>query len=300
MVTGINSTVCRWKLETHDPAVRLELKPLVSFTDYHHIQHADAAFDTNLTISEGRVAMRPYAELPELILAHNAGECFETGNWYFNIELDIERERGFDFREDLYQPAALSFDLSEPAVVIASTDPDTAAEYARVYEKEELRRRKDLQKRAGADSPFAKQLVAAADQFIVKRGEGSTIIAGYPWFSDWGRDTMISLPGLTLATGRFDIARQILAEYSRHISQGMIPNRFPDEGDTADYNTVDATLWYIEAVRAYAEASGDEAFVRDEFTKNWPTSLPGTFAEQGITSMLILTVCYMLAGRANS
>ena len=92
-------------------------------------------------------------------------------------------------------------------------------------------------------------LVRAADQFIVRRGEGHTIIAGYPWFSDWGRDTMIALPGLTLVTGRFDVARGILAEYARHVDRGMIPNRFPDVGETPDYNTVDATLG-IEAVRA--------------------------------------------------
>ncbi len=264
MVHGINSTVCRWQMETPEDDVRLELRPLVSFTDYHHLQRRDPNFDTDVRLSDGRASMRPYADMPELFLAHNADAATETGHWYFNIELDIERERGFDFHEDLYQPVALSFGLSEPAVIIASTDADTAVDYAEVYEKEELRRRKALQKRAGADSPFTGQLVAAADQFIVKRGKGNTIIAGYPWFSDWGRDTMISLPGLTIATGRLDVARQILAEYARHISQGMIPNRFPDEGDTADYNTVDATLWYIEAVRAYAEASGDEAFVRDE------------------------------------
>ncbi len=103
----------------------------------------------------------------------------------------------------------------------------------------------------------------AADQFIVERGDGKTIIAGYPWFSDWGRDTMIALNGLTIATNRAEIARQILLEFSKHISQGMIPNRFPDIGDEAEYNTVDATLWYFEAIRAYAEKTKDYKFVRE-------------------------------------
>jgi predicted glycogen debranching enzyme len=89
------------------------------------------------------------------------------------------------------------------------------------------------------------------------------VIAGYPWFSDWGRDTMIALPGLALATGRPAIARDILLEFSKHISQGMLPNRFPDVGDRADYNTVDATLWYFEAIRAYGAATGDHGFIRD-------------------------------------
>jgi predicted glycogen debranching enzyme len=98
----------------------------------------------------------------------------------------------------------------------------------------------------------------------VTRGTGKTVIAGYHWFSDWGRDTMIALPGLTLACGRGRIARDIILEYSRHISEGMLPNRFPDEGETPEYNTVDATLWYFEALRAYLEATGDRDFVRDE------------------------------------
>ncbi|HVF29582.1 MAG TPA: amylo-alpha-1,6-glucosidase, partial [Pyrinomonadaceae bacterium] len=103
----------------------------------------------------------------------------------------------------------------------------------------------------------------AADQFIVSRGEGHTIIAGYPWFSDWGRDTMIALNGLTLTTNRPEIARGILLEFSNHISKGMLPNRFPDAGSEAEYNTVDATLWYFEAIRAYAAVTGDYKFVRD-------------------------------------
>ncbi|MEO6333973.1 MAG: amylo-alpha-1,6-glucosidase, partial [Pyrinomonadaceae bacterium] len=114
-----------------------------------------------------------------------------------------------------------------------------------------------------AKSEFVEQLVLAADQFIVARGEGNTIIAGYPWFSDWGRDTMIALNGLTLATNRPEIARGILLEFSNHISQGMLPNRFPDAGSEAEYNTVDATLWYFEAVRAYAAHTGDLDFIRD-------------------------------------
>jgi predicted glycogen debranching enzyme len=106
-------------------------------------------------------------------------------------------------------------------------------------------------------------LERAAAQFVVQRGSGKTIIAGYHWFSDWGRDTMIALPGLTLTTGRHPIARQILQEFASVMDQGMLPNRFPDSGDIPEYNTVDATLWFFEAARAYAEASGDYAFVRD-------------------------------------
>jgi glycogen debranching enzyme len=110
-----------------------------------------------------------------------------------------------------------------------------------------------------AASAFAARLGVAADQFIVTRGDHGlhTVLAGYPWFSDWGRDTAISLPGLCLATGRFEIARSILLAFGSAMSQGMIPNRFPDSGETPEYNTVDATLWYFVAVARYILASSD-------------------------------------------
>ena len=116
---------------------------------------------------------------------------------------------------------------------------------------------------APASPPLVKTLAAAADQYIVQRGSFKTIVAGYHWFTDWGRDTMIALPGLTLVTGRFHIARQILEAYSDAVDQGMIPNRFPDAGDAPEYNTADATLWFFEAIRAYLKYSNDEAFVRE-------------------------------------
>jgi predicted glycogen debranching enzyme len=154
------------------------------------------------------------------------------------------------------------FDDVRSTSLIVSTE--TFADFdAGKLEKAELKRRAGLVKTAGATNEFAKQLALAADQFIVGRGEGHTVIAGYPWFSDWGRDTMIALNGLTLATGRHEIAREILLEFSKHISQGMLPNRFPDAGSEAEYNTVDATLWYFEAVRAYLAKTGDLEFVRE-------------------------------------
>ncbi len=112
------------------------------------------------------------------------------------------------------------------------------------------------------EDAFAQDLAAAADQYIVSRGDQKTVIAGYHWFSDWGRDTMIALPGLTLPTGKPEVARSILRTFAMHVDQGMLPNRFPDAGQTPEYNTVDATLWFLEAARAYLAYTGDLAFVR--------------------------------------
>ncbi len=267
MAHGENTTVCRWEIRstTTDAArnARLELRPLLAFCDYHHLQRETEMFDGSFRSADGLTSVRPLAELPELYFAHNAIAVEATGHWYRNFEYAIEEDRGFDFREDLFQPFVLRFDLAGMADVVVSTESDRRVADAANLERSEKKRRRDLIAQSGAKGQFARQLVLAADQFIVERGSGKTVIAGYPWFSDWGRDTMIALPGLTLATNRTEIARDILAEFARHFSDGMIPNRFPDEGDTAEYNTVDATLWYFEAVRAYAEKSGDFDFVRD-------------------------------------
>lgn len=266
MIHGENSTVVQYKINSQiknqRSKIELVLNPLLSFCDYHHLQHEDANFDLNYEPAENLISVKPYASMPAIFFNHNASEIEKKGFWYRNFEYAIEKERGFDFSEDLLQPFSLTFDLSETATVILSTEKRNFND-AEKFEKAEIKRREDLIKIADAKDNFTKQLVLAADQFIVSRGKGKTIIAGYPWFSDWGRDTMIALPGLTLATNRSEIAKQILLEFSQHISQGMIPNRFPDAGETPEYNTVDATLWYFEAIRAYTEHTQDYEFVRE-------------------------------------
>lgn len=111
--------------------------------------------------------------------------------------------------------------------------------------------------------PFVRTLVAAADQSIVACGAQQTVIAGYHWFSDWGRDPIIALRGLTLVTGRIDVAKSILLSFARHVARGMLPNRFPDMGETPEYNTIDATLWFFEAVREFLQYTADYEFIHD-------------------------------------
>ena len=263
MVHGHNTSVSRWKLLSPvagGTAFRLELRPLLSFVDYHHLQHESAGDVFDLIANHGAVEIRSSRDLAPLYVFHNAA-LERSGNWYRNFELAIEQERGFDHTADLFQPFVLSFDLAAAADVVVSTESAVSQDPAKL-EKAEIKRRCDLVKTAAAKTEFEEQLAVAADQFVVERGAGHTVIAGYPWFSDWGRDTMIALNGLTLATNRPKIAKEILLEFSKHVSQGMLPNRFPDAGDEAEYNTVDATLWYFEAVRAYFAATGDTAFVK--------------------------------------
>ncbi len=261
MVHGSNTTVIQFKIQNSKFKIELELKPLLSFCDYHALQHETPDFNPNFEVFDNLVYLRPFAEMPALYLTHNSQSVEKTGFWYRDFEYAIEKERGFDFHEDLFQPFSLKFDLTEDAIVIASTEPQQLSD-ALSFRMTEIARRDALIMQAEAKDEFTKQLVLAADQFIVKRGEGQTVIAGYPWFSDWGRDTMIALNGLTLATNREEIARSILLEFSNHLSEGMLPNRFPDAGEIPEYNTVDATLWYFEAIRAYAEKTKDYDFVR--------------------------------------
>jgi predicted glycogen debranching enzyme len=274
MVHGQNSTVVEFKVKgkRQKAKIGLELKPLLSFVDYHSLQHETSNFNPNFEAQNNLIYLKPYAEIPGLHLTHNAQSVEKTGHWYRNFEYAIEKERGFDFSEDLFQPFSLKFDLKEDTIILVSTEPQQLSD-ALSFRMTEIARREALVMQAGAKDDFTKQLVVAADQFIVKRGEGQTVIAGYPWFSDWGRDTMIALNGLTLATNREEIARSILLEFSNHFSEGMLPNRFPDEGEVPEYNTVDATLWYFEAIRAYVEKTKDYDFVRENLYEKLAESI---------------------------
>jgi predicted glycogen debranching enzyme len=268
MLHGENTTVIEYALLKSGAggkrSLSLELRPLISFRDYHSTTHENNALNREAHVAAGCVSFTPYAGSPALHLAHNASSFDSGGDWYRRFQYARERERGLDFEEDLFNPGALKFAQSPeiPAVVIASIDVLHQANEAAALRQREIARRAKIAASAPANDDFTRALVVAADQFIVARGEQKTVIAGYPWFSDWGRDTMISLPGLTLATGRYDVARSILLEFSKHVSQGMLPNRFPDSGEAPEYNTVDATLWYFEAIRAYVEAAGDLALAR--------------------------------------
>jgi len=245
--------------------LRLELRPLIAFRDYHSTTHENGAISREIEQHPGLATVTPYQGLPSLHLAHNAVELRKTGDWYRNFEYDAERERGLDFSEDLFNPCVLRFDLRlrRQASVIASTDPHDVAQLAE-YRQAEITHRRNVTVSSPVEDAFAQDLANAAEQYVVSRGDQKTVIAGYHWFSDWGRDTMVALPGLTLPTGKPEVARSILRTFAQHVDQGMLPNRFPDAGETPEYNTVDATLWFFEAARAYLAYTGDLEFVRNE------------------------------------
>jgi predicted glycogen debranching enzyme len=271
MIHGENSTVILYvlKKENHrresPKNVGLEIRPLIAFRDYHATTHENDVINPEVQERSGLATVTPYQGLPALHLAHNAIELCKTGDWYRNFEYDAERERGLDFSEDLFNPFMLRFDLrvSHQASIIASTEPRGVA-HAVEYRRAEITRRRTTLVACPIGDSFIQSLAAASDQYLVSRGDEKTVVAGYHWFGDWGRDTMIALPGLTLTTGKHEIARNILRTFAKHVNQGMLPNRFPDAGGTPEYNTVDAALWFFEAARSYLAYTNDLEFVHDE------------------------------------
>jgi predicted glycogen debranching enzyme len=274
MVNGENTIVVQYELREKgdDEADRqpltincsLEVRPLIAFRDYHSLIHENAFLNPRVQTTEGLAVIKPYDELPALHLVHDACEIASSALWYRNFEYRRERERGFDFTEDLFNPFVLKFDLSAAPVanLIVSTERREAKD-SDGFIQGEIERRRKIVDSAPATDELVTALNLASEQYIVARGGEKTVIAGYHWFSDWGRDTMIALPGLTLVTGRFDVARSILLEFARHVDRGMLPNRFPDAGEQPEYNTVDATLWFFEAVRSLLHYTGDYEFVRE-------------------------------------
>ena len=267
MPQGSNTVVVEYRVlnAPRKPGLQLEIRPLIAFRDYHSLTRENGALNPTLQREPDMVSICPYDAVPRLYFAHNASQVEAHSDWYRQFFYVVEAERGLDTSEDLFNPALFTFDISktQQATVIASTEPQRAADAGRMR-KVEITRREQIATSAPVDDPLARQLALAADQFIARRGDGYTVMAGYPWFTDWGRDTMIALPGLTLATGRADIAKGILHEFAKHVDQGMLPNHFPGGNEAPEFNSADATLWFFEAVRAYLEYGGDEKFVRDE------------------------------------
>ena len=268
MAQGRNTTYVTLQLREAAGAMDLELRPLCTYRDYH--AHTRGGWPLHVVTEERgcRITAFPGAK-PYRVLT-DRGDFTSEPDWYWNFHHRIEAERGLDAHEDLFKPGTfrLRLEPGEQVTFIATAESDFEAP-ARALDSEQKRRRA-LLRGVSDDAPhWVQRLTLAADQFIVRRSDahgelqGMSVIAGYPWFSDWGRDTMIALPGLALATGRHAEAAAILRTFASHVSEGMLPNRFPDGGEAAEYNTVDATLWMFHAVATYLDATGDRALLRD-------------------------------------
>jgi len=270
---GENTTYVQFTRIRGSKELRLKLEPLCTYRDYHWQPRGERAFRVE-PVHDGVQIVAYDGAQPYRILCTDARIEIQP-QWHWNFRHRDETARGLDDIEDLFRPAIVEVDLppGQTRAVILTAEHRAPMPAAEALAAERARQQEILARFAaaprgsvaGADVA-AEQLALAADQFLVERRDargtplGKTVIAGYPWFSDWGRDTMIALPGLTLATGREEIALSVLRTFARFVSQGMLPNRFPDGGETPEYNTVDASLWFFVAVYAYLKHTGDRSF----------------------------------------
>jgi len=314
MAYGQNTTYVRYRLLRGTRPLELKLTPLVTCRDFHSLRSGRGWEPTTQAEPRGAI-VEPFAGARPLRLLADGGAFTPGGTWWWNFRHREEAARGLDDRADLYAPGEFSATLwpGGAYTLVLTLEENAELNSAHALAMAEARQIA-LVRAAGAADPFARQLVLAADQFLVQRstgpspaqplstgaprsaqtapphsavgGErdaaetasanagaqppaaarapagGRTVIAGYHWFNDWGRDTMIALPGLALATGRAEEAAGILRTFARYIKDGLCPNNFPDDAGTPPgYNTADATLWYVLAVRDYCEAAGSEALI---------------------------------------
>jgi predicted glycogen debranching enzyme len=244
---GQPTVALSWRLVESAGRAHLTVRPLLSGRDYHALHHENPNFGFKATPCGKSLCWRAYDGVPG-VAAQSNGTYAPEPLWYRQFLYQQEWLRGFDATEDLASPGRFAFDLShgEATLLFSAFERELLpVPSIDLLRDAELKRRKR----------FASTLHRSADQYLVRRGSGGkTIIAGYPWFTDWGRDTFISLRGLCLATGRLHDAAAILSGWAGHVSHGMLPNRFPDQGDEPEYNSVDASLWYVIAVCEFLEA----------------------------------------------
>ncbi|MCG8420689.1 MAG: amylo-alpha-1,6-glucosidase [Proteobacteria bacterium] len=301
MEPGANTTYVQYSLLRGSGRVRLDVKALVVYRDYHATTRANG-WTLDVDAVPGGVRVSAFAGATPVFLLSSRGDSTPAHTWYRDLVLSEEIRRGLDHTEDVLHAATITAGLAvgKPLTIVATTESDPDLDGDRAYARRQVHERAIIdraRRSCGESKPLSqtrtparvdstgqegavdwtsdarvRQLLLAADQFVVKRAteehpDGMTIIAGFHWFGDWGRDTMIALPGLTLTTGRPEVANTILRTFARHVDRGMLPNRFPDAGEDPEYNTADATLWYFEAIRQYVAATGDRDLLRDL----WPT-----------------------------
>lgn len=270
MPRGENSVVVIYRAA--EPARgQMEIRPLFAFREHHALTRENDAINREFEGGSWRLAVAPYRDLPRLYLHWNACRFVPNRCWYRQFEYLEEAKRGLDCCEDLYSYGYALFDLeAQPLVYLLATLEEkgemNAEDIARL-EAGERSRRAAVAARYNGDE-LVKTLAAAADKFLVEREDGTpTIIAGYHWFTDWGRDAMISIPGLLLTARRSDLALEIIAGFLKYCKNGLVPNFFPEDGSCPAYNSVDASLWLVQAVLACFKQSPGHSFFKENYDK---------------------------------
>jgi predicted glycogen debranching enzyme len=275
---GANTTYVQYSLVRASRSVDLELKALVNYRDYHANTNA-GDWRMNIEPVQHGVCVLAFGGAVPIYLLMAPGRSEPAHDWYRNFDLACERSRGLDDREDHLNAGTFRATLrpGESLTFVYSTDSKPELDGTRAWEARVRHERTLLECWTTVPPPlfqtapsWVRQLVLAADQFIVKRPlkedpDACSVIAGYHWIGDCGRDTMTALPGLAISTGQTEIARNVLRTLGRFVDRGMLPNVFPDVDEAPEYNTVDATFWYFEAIQQYFAATNDEKFLAELF-----------------------------------
>jgi predicted glycogen debranching enzyme len=266
-----------------DEPVHFEIRPFVGLRDFHSLLKSSRHF-TFSDDGKGILIRRILWPDSRLLLACDQTSFVPDEQWWFNILYRMEKERGEEFKEDLWSPGIFKAVLDSPRKIIFKAELKSiyppkdeqesssfSEESVETVQEDLCRHRQNLKEKAktmSMDNTFYR-LLLAADQFLVKRQfpdrEGWTILAGYPWFADWGRDAFVSLPGLLLSTGRFEQAQSVLSTFAQAAQNGMIPNYFDDRNNSPQFNSIDASLWFINAAFEYLRADHNADTFSQEF-----------------------------------
>ena len=250
---------------------RLVLSPFAALRDFHHLRRSSPESQmTFQTTKWGAVVQDSGRADHTLYLMGHNGQFHASPDWWYSFLYRQEAHRGQEAHEDLYCPGAFTYVLDDglSCYLTAALDEPVSFDFDATLQRR-TERRAELAASLGTEADeTARSLAAASDAFVVRRNfsnavSSTSILAGFHWFADWGRDTFISLPGLLLTTGRFSRARKVFKTFARHLSNGMIPNRFDDYGASPHYNSIDASLWFIIAAERYIQAGGDMSFWKD-------------------------------------
>lgn len=268
MLYGTNTTVIEYE-NTGLLKFDFDLTPLLVYRDYHHLFHDRNEYEFNCQVEGNKkIKITPKSDVPPFLIHYTDGEFIAESNCHHNVEYYREQERGLDFQEDAVSIGRVHCELrpGQKTYLIVSTEdklPDGTPNSWRTHE--ELRLRELILE---VQNKFLRDLAVSGDQFVVWRlsSRSYTLIAGYHWFTDWGRDTMIAMRGLLIALGKKQIAESVFRTFFHYLDQGMIPNRFPDQGEEPEYNTIDASLWLFVALYEYYLKFEDITFVENNFS----------------------------------
>jgi len=278
MVHNENCVLVRYDIE-HCPApCILTLKPFIAYRGYHRLSKQNAFLHTETHAIPNGFMMEPYDGMPSLYIQSNVRPQFlPSPVWYNHFEYQMETERGYDCCEDLFLPGVFKIPIRKGSTIIVSASLSLCQGLLKKkWEKEEARRAHELSRddkianhyEHEEDKTHVRNLLLSGRQFLVRTPSGrATIIAGYHWFTDWGRDTLISLPGLTFCSGRSEEGTSILVSIGKYERNGLLPNFFSDHDDENAYNTVDTSLIYFWAVQQMLRYTGEIGVIKNEI---WP------------------------------